>query len=88
MEPVYNEWRSEDVPSSHGQDVVYHVFFGTVNWSKTAGGERASFVVLMHYNGVPAYHIPPHILEEDAPAVLAAIDRLRAWRASEMGLAS
>jgi hypothetical protein len=30
--PVYSEWMAEDVPSSHGDGIAYHVFVGTVNW--------------------------------------------------------
>jgi hypothetical protein len=80
---VYQEWQAEDVPSGHGDGITYHVFVGTVNWEKIPGHERTAFVVLMKYGGVLAYHIPPHILEEDTDAVLGAIARLRAWRESE-----
>jgi len=81
-EPVYQEWRFEDIPSSHGNGIAYHVFFGTVNWTKIAGDERTAFVVLMKYDGKLAYGLPAHIIEDDAPAVFAAVERLRAWRAA------
>jgi hypothetical protein len=82
-EPVYLEFHWEDVSSNHGSgEILYRVFVGTVNWTKRAGGEKVAFVILMKYDGRLAYHIPAHILEEDAGAVFDALERMRVWRAS------
>jgi len=70
-------------PLITGQARFYIAFFvGTVNWTKRAGGEKVAFVILMKYDGRLAYHIPAHILEEDAGAVFDALERMRVWRAS------
>jgi hypothetical protein len=77
--PVYDEWLFEDVPSSHGADAItYHVLFGTVNWTRRGGDEHPAFAILMNYNGRINYQMPAHILEQDLPQVLAAVERLRA----------
>jgi hypothetical protein len=79
--PVYNEWWSEEVPSRHGEGISYHVLFGTVNWTGRGGDERPAFAVLMNYGGALNRQMPAHIMEDDLPQVLAAIERLRERRA-------
>ena len=80
--PVYNEWWSEEIPSSHGEEITYHVLFGTVNWTGNGGDEHPAFVILMNYSGTINRQMPAHILEQDLPQVLAAIERLRERRSA------
>ena len=54
-EPVYDEWDRILVPSSHGQDINYRVFFGTVNWEGTPTGLQTAYVVLIQYGNTDGW---------------------------------
>lgn len=78
--PVYDPWPGFEriVDSAHGANVKYKINAGTVNWDRTAGGDRVALWVLMDYDGQVNYKMPPHILEQDLPAVIQAITELQA----------
>ena len=78
--PVYEPWETRLVPSGHGPEIYYYVFLGTVNSERIGGGERVAITVLMQYDGAINYQMPAHILEEDLPRVLTAINELTASR--------
>jgi hypothetical protein len=80
MEPVYQEWASREVSSSHGGETSYYVFLGTVNWTGQSGDEQVAYVVLMRYGNQINYQLPAHILEQDLDRVLGAIRELREER--------
>jgi hypothetical protein len=76
-EPVYNDLYIRRVPSGHGEGINYYVTFGTVNWLRQVGAERRAVVVRMEYPGAGvANQMPAHILDEDLPHVLAAIEEV------------
>jgi hypothetical protein len=76
-EPVYDDWFIRHVPSGHGDGINYYATFGTVNWTRQAGAERGAVVVRMEYPGTGvAFQMPAHILDEDLPRVLAAIEEV------------
>ena len=88
MEPVYEEWGSELVPSTHGEPGIhYRVLWGTVNWRRVPGEMQPALVVLMQYGatvdfiaakrGEIVFDMPAHILSSDLNAVVAAIHRLQ-----------
>lgn len=81
---VHEEWDCILVESNHGQEVNYRVFYGTVNWNKSAGGMRPAVTILMQYGstsdwadakseGEIDFTMPAHILREDLQSVLEAI---------------
>jgi len=85
--PVYEEWYSRLVPSSHGANVRYRVFAGTVSWSDLPEDLHPAVVVLMQYGTAEgwaeatrtrqvALKMPAHVLLSDWPAVRAAVDEL------------
>jgi hypothetical protein len=80
--PVYGDpIAQEEVSCSHGgSEITYNVWYGPVNWSRQPGHDRLAVVVRMRYDGEISNQMPPHILEEDVDAVLAAINRLRGRR--------
>jgi hypothetical protein len=77
--PVYSPWRERIINSGHAPTTKYRVSAGTVNWDRSAMGERVAVWVLMDYDGQANYQMPPHILEEDLPAVLGAITELQVF---------
>ena len=91
---VHEEWNSILVPSSHGANIFYRVFLGSVNWDKIGGGEKTAYTVLIQYGNSRNWEdakkrreidftMPAHILEEDLDTVLNAIGSLRENRAKE-----
>lgn len=78
--PVYNPWPGFErtLDSGHGATVKYKINAGTVNWDRTANGDRVALWVLMDYDGQVNYKMPPHILKQDLPAVIKAIAELQA----------
>lgn len=85
---VYKEWNSELIPSSHGENIYYRAFHGTVNWEKTADGMMHAFVVFIQYGSEPEWdkarqqreislQMPAHILDVDFDNVMSALLRLR-----------
>lgn len=75
------------VQSSHGPNINYRVFYGTVNWGRTAEGMQPAFVVFMQYGnkesweeaksaGEIDFKMLAHILNEDLSKVLQAISEL------------
>lgn len=85
--PVYEEWHHRLVKSGHGPNTYYRVFNGTVNWAKSPGGMLPAIAVLIQYGESAdwgtarrkeiAFNMPAHILNDDWPAVLAAINELQ-----------
>lgn len=84
---VHEEWDYILVDSNHGQEVYYRVFYGTVNWDKSAGAIQPAVTVLMQYGstldwadakseGEIDFTMPAHILREDLSNVLEAIRSL------------
>ena len=86
---VYEEWGSELIPSSHGENINYRVFHGTVNWAKTADGMMPALVVFIQYGSETDWskalqqreislNMPAHILDMDLDNVVPALIRLQA----------
>ena len=84
--PVYEEWHHRLVQSGHGPDTYYRIFKGTVNWAKSPGGMLPAITVLIQYGNATdwaaarreiAFDMPAHILTDDLPAVLTAINELQ-----------
>ena len=84
---VHEEWDCILVDSNHGQEANYRVFYGAVNWNKSAGGMHPAVTVLMQYGstldwadakseGEIDFTMPAHILREDIHSVLEAIRSL------------
>lgn len=84
-ERVYEEGEATLIPSGHGDEIHYRIFWGTVNW-----GERTNkaAVVFMQYGATRdwskacalkevAFHMPAHILAEDMAKVLEALGQYR-----------
>ncbi|MFC5413159.1 hypothetical protein ACFPMF_27810 [Larkinella bovis] len=83
--PVYEEWSHKLIKSGHGPNTYYRIFKGTVNWAKSPGGMLRATTVLIQYGDEQdwkaafkeiAFNMPAHILDNDLPAVLKAIDSL------------
>ena len=82
-EPVHLELHWEDVSSNHGSgEILYRVFCRNGELDKTGWRREGRLRNSYEYDGRLAYHIPAHILEEDAGAVFDALERMRVWRAS------
>jgi hypothetical protein len=85
-ELVYEECDYELVKSSHSDEGIYYrLFWGTVNWSRSADGKYAAFTILMQYGNTVDFKaarneiktkMPAHILKEDIPKVQLATQRL------------
>ncbi len=82
---VYEEYDRILVPSSHGANINYRIFNGTVNWDKSSHGMKRAVTVLMQYgnsldwnNAVKEldFKMPAHILVEDLENVLLAINTI------------
>ena len=79
QELVYQEWDSTLVPSSHGNNIHYRVFWGTVNWSGQSADLQKAVVVFMQYGSTQDWaaawaaneislHMPAHLLSQDVAA--------------------
>jgi len=88
---VHEEWSFRLVPSTHGKDIFYRVFLGTVNWDRSSEGLKTAYTIFMQYGKTEDWNdakmaneidfkMPPHILEEDLGKVLAAIEDLKEKR--------
>ncbi len=81
---VYEEWSHTLVRASHGPDVFYRVFSGTVNWGGGPSDMQRAIVVFMQYGatddwksaiarGEIALQMPAHIMLEDVAGLLQAV---------------
>lgn len=87
MNPVHEEWHNILVKSSHGDNIFYRVFKGTVNWSRSSDGLLTAIVLFMQYgttknweqakaNQEIDFKMPAHILHEDLELVSKAMKEI------------
>lgn len=90
---VYEEWDYRLVPSSHGKDIFYRIFNGTVNWDHSIEGMKPAYTILMQYGRSEewnqakkeiAWDMPAHVLEEDIDEVLKSVNELISSRKSQL----
>lgn len=75
--PVHTLLAYREIPSSHGEGILYYVFAGYVNWNARGGSERLALAVFMEYGGKVHYQMAAHIMNEDFDAVMEALQELR-----------
>jgi hypothetical protein len=82
---VHEEWHHLLVPSNHGKDIYYRIFYGTVKWEHSADSLLPAYTIFIQYGGTEdwleakreiKFNRPPHILEEDLPHVLSGIKEI------------
>lgn len=64
--PVYTHAEEIRIPSSHGKEINYLVYYGFVDWKRDSN-LRPAVYVLMEYNGRISYETPPHIMTDKNP---------------------